>query len=49
MISEKLNSLLIEYCNKVEGVLGAGISSSDGLGLSSHFDSNFNENMAHAV
>jgi predicted regulator of Ras-like GTPase activity (Roadblock/LC7/MglB family) len=29
--------------------LGAGISSSDGLGISSHFDSNINANMAHAV
>ncbi len=49
MISEKLNSLLSEYCNKVEGVLGAGISSSNGLEISSHFDSNINANMAHAV
>ena len=49
MISDKLNSLLTEYCKNVEGVLGAGISSSNGLEISSHFDNNINANMAHAV
>lgn len=49
LISDKLNSLLTEYCNNVEGVFGAGISSSDGLEISSHFDSNINASLAHAV
>ena len=47
MMSGKLKSLLTKYCNNLEGVLSAGISSSSRLEIPSNFDSNINANMAH--
>lgn len=48
-ISNKLQSLLDEYCCSVSGVLGLGISTSDGLEISSHFNKIVDTMTAHAV
>jgi predicted regulator of Ras-like GTPase activity (Roadblock/LC7/MglB family) len=48
-ISKQLSSLLNEYCTKIDGVLGAGISTSSGLEISSNFNKKVDPNLAHAI
>lgn len=47
--SDQLHSLLDKYCNNVGGVIGAGISTANGLEISSHFNGVIDPQMAHAV
>jgi predicted regulator of Ras-like GTPase activity (Roadblock/LC7/MglB family) len=48
-LSDELYSLLDRYCTTVGGVLGVGISTPDGLEISSHFNGAVDPKMAHAV
>ncbi|MCL7413929.1 MAG: roadblock/LC7 domain-containing protein [ANME-2 cluster archaeon] len=48
-MSEKLYNLLDDYCSNVEGVVGIGISTPNGLEVSSHFNRRINTKLAHAV
>ncbi|MDF1557956.1 MAG: roadblock/LC7 domain-containing protein [ANME-2 cluster archaeon] len=48
-LSERLYNLLDEYCANVDGVVGIGISTPDGLEMSSHFNRKVNIKLAHAV
>lgn len=48
-LSEKLYNLLDDYCSNVEGVVGIGISTPNGLEVSSHFNRKINTKLAHAV
>ena len=47
--SDQLHSLLDKYCNNVGGVMGVGISSANGLEISSRFNGIVDPQMAHAV
>lgn len=48
-ISDQLYSLLDKYCCSVGGVLGAGISTTSGLEISSNFNKIADSKTAHAV
>lgn len=48
-ISDQLYRLLDKYCCSAEGILGAGISTTEGMEISSHFNGIEDPMLAHAV